>query len=91
MPKKKKEAVYTLGESLNMLNRLQIMAIDEGNINLALKAEELKCKIITMQAGNNELNEEENLTKILVDFINGKQNSPNTGDIRPVADDQETL
>lgn len=91
MPKKKKEAVYTLGESLNMLNRLQNMAINDGNINLALKAEELKCKIITMQSGNTEFGEDENLTKILVDFINGKQNSTDTGDIRPAADDQEAF
>ena len=33
-----------------MLNKLQQMAIEEGNINLALKAEELKCKVMSLQA-----------------------------------------
>ena len=46
---KKKLKAYSFAESLDMLNRLQQMAVDEGNINLALKAEELKCKIAAMQ------------------------------------------
>ena len=46
---KKKVKTYSFIESLEMLNRLQQMAVDEGNINLALKAEELKCKIAAMQ------------------------------------------
>lgn len=73
MPKKK-IASYSFTESLDMLNKLQKMAIEEGNINLALKAEELKCKIASMQADEKN-NSNENLTKILVDFINDKQNN----------------
>ena len=46
---KKRVKTYSFIESLEMLNRLQQMAVDEGNINLALKAEELKCKIAAMQ------------------------------------------
>ncbi|MBR1841316.1 MAG: hypothetical protein IJ778_04220 [Alphaproteobacteria bacterium] len=80
MPKKK-IASYSFTESLDMLNKLQKMAIEEGNINLALKAEELKCKIASMQADEKN-NSDENLTKILVDFINDKQNnSENSEDI----------
>ena len=73
MPKKK-IASYSFTESLDMLNKLQKMAIEEGNINLALKAEELKCKIASMQADEKN-NSNETLTKILVDFINDKQNN----------------
>ena len=80
MPKKK-IASYSFTESLDMLNKLQKMAIEEGNINLVLKAEELKCKIASMQADEKN-NSDENLTKILVDFINDKQNnSENSEDI----------
>lgn len=80
MPKKK-IASYSFTESLDMLNKLQKMAIEEGNINLALKAEELKCKIASMQAEEKN-NSTENLTKILVDFINDEQhNSENSEDI----------
>lgn len=80
MPKKK-IASYSFTESLDMLNKLQKMAIEEGNINLALKAEELKCKIASMQSDEKN-NSNENLTKILVDFINDKQNnSENSEDI----------
>ena len=86
MPKKK-IASYSFTESLDMLNKLQKMAIEEGNINLALKAEELKCKIASMQAEEKN-NSNENLTKILVDFINDEQhNSENSEDICTV--DQE--
>nr|DAH22771.1 MAG TPA: hypothetical protein [Bacteriophage sp.] len=79
---KKKLQAYSFAESLEMLNRLQQMAVDEGNINLALKAEELKCKIAAMQTDKESSQSAENLTKILVDFINDKQNdSKNTENI----------
>ena len=79
---KKKLQAYSFAESLEMLNRLQQMAVDEGNINLALKAEELKCKIAAMQTDKEDAQSAENLTKILVDFINDKQNdSKNTENI----------
>ena len=81
MPKKKAKNEYSLAESLEMLNKLQQMAIDEGNINLALKAEELKCKVISLQADKENNLTNENLTRILVDFIDEKTNSKNTGDI----------
>lgn len=81
MPKKKTKNEYSLAESLEMLNKLQQMAIDEGNINLALKAEELKCKVISLQADKENNLTNENLTRILVDFIDEKTNSKNTGDI----------
>lgn len=81
MPKKKKAAAYSFTESLEMLGKLQKMAIEEGNLNLALKAEELKCKIASLQADKESAVTGENLTRILVDFINDKQNSENTGDI----------
>lgn len=81
MPKKKTKNEYSLAESLEMLNKLQQMAIDEGNINLALKAEELKCKVISLQADKENNLTGENLTRILVDFIDEKTNSKNTGDI----------
>ena len=60
-----------------MLNKLQGMAIEESNINLALKAEELKCKIASLMAENQD-KDTETLTKILVDFINDKQSGENT-------------
>ena len=79
---KKKLQSYSFAESFEMLNRLQQMAVDEGNINLALKAEELKCKIAAMQTDKESSQSAENLTKILVDFINDKQNdSKNTENI----------
>lgn len=81
--KRKKTAEQGLfAQNLEMLCKLQQMAIDEGNINLALKAEELKCKVAMMQSEskNNNLSPD-NLTKILVDFINDKQSGKNTGDI----------
>jgi hypothetical protein len=81
MPKKKAKKDYSLAESLEMLGKLQQMAIDEGNINLALKAEELKCKVISLQADKENNLTNENLTRILVDFIDEKTNSKNTGDI----------
>jgi hypothetical protein len=81
MAKKKSIAAYSFTESLGMLNKLQKMAIDDGNINLALKAEELKCKIASLQSAKEPESDGEKLTKILVDFINDKQNSENTGDI----------
>lgn len=91
MPKKKATKVYSLAESLEMLNRLQQMAIDEGNINLALKAEELKCKIVSLQTDKNNNLTNENLTKILVDFIDEKASSKNTGDICAVDNNAETI
>ena len=81
MPGKKENFQYSYTESLQMLNRLQKMAIDEGNLNLAIKAEELKCKIASLQAQQDINRENDELTKILVDFINEKQNSENSGDI----------
>lgn len=82
MPRKKaKNNGYSLAESLEMLNKLQQMAIEEGNISLALKAEELKCKIVSLQADKENNLTNENLTRILVDFIDEKTNSKNTGDI----------
>ena len=74
MPKKKTLLTYSFTESLEMLSKLQKMAIDEGNLSLALKAEELKCKIATMQA-DEQNSIENNLTEILVDFINDKQDN----------------
>jgi hypothetical protein len=81
MAKKKKLKQYSYDESLAMLSKLQQMAIDEGNINLALKAEELKCKIAAAQAENETDGDSDEITKILVDFINDKQSSKNTKDI----------
>ncbi len=80
MAKRKKLKAYSYDESLAMLAKLQQMAIDEGNINLALKAEELKCKIAAAQA-ENELDTNGEITKILVDFINDKQNSEDSANI----------
>ena len=85
MPRKKTATAYSFAESFAMLNKLQQMAIDDGNISLALKAEELKCKIASLQADKENDVSNENLTSILVDFINDKTNSQNTGDIRSVA------
>ena len=76
----KKLKAYSFAESLEMLNRLQQMAVDEGNINLALKAEELKCKIAAMQTDKEGEQSAENLTKILVDFVNDKQNASKNTD-----------
>lgn len=91
MPRKKTNHAYSLAESLEMLNKLQQMAIDEGNINLALKAEELKCKIISMQNDKENSLTNENLTRILVDFIDEKTNSKNSGDIRSSDTSEETV
>ena len=91
MPKKKAKKDYSLAESLEMLNKLQQMAIDEGNINLALKAEELKCKVISLQADKENNLTNENLTRILVDFIDEKTNSKNTGDICAVDKTEEKV
>ena len=44
MPKKKTNNAYSLAESLEMLSKLQQMAIDEGNINLALRPKNLSAK-----------------------------------------------
>ena len=83
MAKKKMTAAYSFAESFEMLNKLQQMAIDEGNISLALKAEELKCKIAALQADKENHLTGENLTAILVDFINEEQsNSKNSESIR---------
>lgn len=83
MAKKKIAAAYSFAESFEMLNKLQQMAIDEGNISLALKAEELKCKIAALQADKENHLTNENLTGILVDFINEEQsNSKNSESIR---------
>jgi len=75
--------VYSFKDSFKMLNKLQKMAMEEGNINLALKAEELKCKLASLQASTENQLSNENLTKILVDFINERDNSQNSGDICP--------
>ena len=86
MPRKKQlnSQNYSFSESLEMLTKLQKMSIEEGNLNLALKAEELKCKIATMQADKANSQVSESLTKVLVDFINDKQNnSKDTQDICP--------
>lgn len=91
MPKKKTTNAYSLADSLEMLNKLQQMAIDDGNINLALKAEELKCKTASLQADKENNLTNENLTKILVDFIDEKTNSKNTGDIFAADKTEETL
>ena len=87
---KKKLKAYSFAESLDMLNRLQQMAVDEGNINLALKAEELKCKIAAMQTDKEDAQSAENLTKILVDFVNDKQNDSNNTKNLCIADETET-
>ena len=87
---KKKVKTYSFIESLEMLNRLQQMAVDEGNINLALKAEELKCKIATMQNDKENEPAAENLTKILVDFINDKQNDSKNTENLCASDESET-
>jgi len=79
---KKKITAYSFAESFAMLNKLQQMAIDEGNISLALKAEELKCKIAALQADKENNLSNENLTGILVDFINEEQsNNENSANI----------
>lgn len=89
MAKNKKSATYSYSESLEMLVKLQQMAIENGDINLALKAEELKCKIASnFNDVKNKKNNEE-LTKILVDFINDEQhNSKDTEDFRAAVDDE---
>ena len=88
---KKKITAYSFAESFAMLNKLQQMAIDEGNISLALKAEELKCKIAALQADKENNLSNENLTGILVDFINDKQNHKNSADICATADEPEKI
>lgn len=88
MPKRKTVS-YSFSQSLEMLGKLQEMAIAEGNINLALKAEELKCKVAALQSDKENSATNESLTKILVDFINDKQNnSEDTGDICAAAADK---
>ncbi len=92
MAKKKTATAYSFAESFAMLNKLQQMAIDEGNISLALKAEELKCKIAALQADKENNLSNENLTGILVDFINEEQsNSKNSADIRPADTTKEKV
>lgn len=91
MAKKKKLKIYSFDESLEMLAKLQQMAIDEGNINLALKAEELKCKIAALQAENETDAGNEDITKILVDFINDRQAGTNSEDIRSADDEKISL
>ena len=91
MAKRKKIPAYSYDESLTMLGKLQQMAIDEGNISLSLKAEELKCKIAAALADQNAMNDNEDLTKILVDFINDKQNHKNSADICATADEPEKI
>lgn len=91
MPKKKKEFSYSYAQSLEMLERLQNMAMDEGNLSLALKAEELKCKIASLKAQQDVNTENDNITKILVDFIHEEQNSENTGDIRTADQSAEEI
>ena len=91
MPRRKLTVVYSFSDSFNMLNKLQKMAMEEGNINLALKAEELKCKLASLQAESENKLSNENLTKILVDFINDRENSQDSGDICPVDKDEEKV
>ncbi|MBP5215826.1 MAG: hypothetical protein J6039_04635 [Alphaproteobacteria bacterium] len=91
MSKKKTAETYSFAESLAMLSKLQKMAIDEGNINLALKAEELKCKIASLQAQKENNSETEDLTSILVDFINEEQNGKDTGDIFSASEEQKKV
>ena len=81
MPKKKALATYSYEDSLDMLGKLQQMAIADGNINLALKAEELKCKIASLQANQDIMEDNDEITKILVDFTNDNKDSQNTGNI----------
>ncbi|MBR1904811.1 MAG: hypothetical protein IJ824_06530 [Alphaproteobacteria bacterium] len=72
---KSKKMPYSLADSLTILSQLQQMAINEGNLSMALKAEELKCKILLAQDNKEDTDDNEDLTKILVDFINDKQNN----------------
>lgn len=72
---KGKKMPYSLADSLTILSQLQQMAINEGNLSMAIKAEELKCKILLAQEDKENTEDNENLTKILVDFINDKQNN----------------
>ena len=72
---KSKKMPYSLADSLTILSQLQQMAINEGNLSMALKAEELKCKILLAQEDKDNTDDNEDLTKILVDFINDKQNN----------------
>ena len=72
---KSKKMPYSLADSLTILSQLQQMAINEGNLSVALKAEELKCKILLAQDNKEDTDDNEDLTKILVDFINDKQNN----------------
>lgn len=91
MTKKKEHKCYSFDESFEKLEKLQQMAIEEGNINLALKAEEIKCKILTLQNENKPEAEHDDLTKILVDFIDDKQKSAYTADICTAADKKISL
>ena len=59
-------------------------------LNLALKAEELKCKIAAMQTDKEGAQTAENLTKILVDFVNDKQNDSKNTENLCAADEAET-
>ena len=89
---RKKKISYSLEDSLDILNRLQQMAISEENLSIALKAEELKCKILLAQTDDNcGAENDSDITKILVDFINDKQNSKNTADICTADTDKEAL
>jgi hypothetical protein len=72
---KSKKMPYSLADSLTILSQLQQMAINEGNLSMAIKAEELKCKILLAQEDKENTDDNEDLTKILVDFINDKQNN----------------
>jgi len=90
--KRKKIKSYSFAQSLAMLEKLQEMAIAEGNLNLALKAEELKCKVAALQSDKEDNVTNESLTKILVDFINDKQNSgENTGEVCPAAENKVSI
>ena len=72
---KSKKMPYSLADRLTIMSQLQQMAINEGNLSMALKAEELKCKILLAQDNKEDTDDNEDLTKILVDFINDKQNN----------------
>ncbi len=88
---KSKKMPYSLADSLTILSQLRQMAINEGNLSMALKAEELKCKILLAQDNKEDTDDNEDLTKILVDFINDKQNSKNTADIFTADTDKKAL
>ena len=61
-----------------------------GKDSHSLKAEELKCKIAAMQTDKEGEQSAENLTKILVDFVNDKQNYSKNTENLCASDETET-